>query len=144
MQILNKITMKSVCGELQGILEARQATDIDTMTIIGVVKGKEEVPGQYGISWRLKGEFKAKNMMTKEDFYSGSCFLPSLAEDLILGQMDPQGENALQFAFVIGIKAAKNKVGYEYSVKPLIKPSDNNALMLIEKQIQDFQAQEIK
>lgn len=130
--------MKSVCGDMEGVLEAKKVSDLDIMKVLGVVKEKEAVTGQYGTSYRLKGEFKAHNMITKEEFYSGSCFLPGLAEDLVTGQLDPHGENALQFAFIIGIKAAKNKVGYEYSVKPLIKPAENNALLLIEKQIEDF------
>lgn len=142
MEILNKITVKGVCGELEGKLG--DLKEMAVMKVIGIVKDKEEVTGQYGVSYRLKGEFKAIDMMTKNEYFSANCFLPGLAENLVINQMDPQGDNAVQFAFVIGIKAAKNKVGYEFSVMPLIKPSENNALMLIEKQMADFQAEEIK
>lgn len=141
MEILNKITIKGVCGELEDKLGDNK--DMNVAKIIGIVKDKEAVVGQYGTSYRLKGEFKATNLMTKNEYFSANCFLPGLAEDLVVGQMDPQGENAIQFAFIIGIKAAKNKVGYEFTVQPLIKPAENNALMLIEKQMADFQSQEV-
>lgn len=134
MQLLNKITIKSVCGELEGAVTEAKPT-LDIAQIIGIVKEKEEIKGQYGSSWKLKGEFKAINLITKEPFYSANCFLPGLASDLVVNQLQDVGDNAVQFAFVIGIKYAKNKVGYEYSVKPLIKPSENNALTLIENQI---------
>ncbi len=140
MQILNKITVKAVCGELKNLftLEEKQAgKDRDIMKVIGNVKNREEIKGQYGTSWKLKGEFKAVNIQTGEEFFSGACFLPGLAEELVIGQMDDIGDNSIQFAFIIGIKPAENKVGYEYIVKPLIKPAENNALTLIESKIKE-------
>ncbi len=134
MQLLNKITVKAVCGDLEDAVTAERPS-LDIMQVIGVVKDKEKITGQYGDSYKLKGEFKAVNMVTKEPFYSANCFLPGLANDLVVNQMDGTSDNAIQFAFVIGIKYAKNKVGYEYSVKPLIQPAENNALNLIENQI---------
>lgn len=134
MELLNKITIKGVCGELEGAVTESKPT-LDIVQIIGIVKDKEEIKGQYGVSWKLKGEFKAVNLVTKDQFYSANCFLPGLAQDLVLSQLQDIGDNAVQFAFVIGIKYAKNKVGYEYLVKPLIKPAENNALTLIENQI---------
>lgn len=134
MQLLNKITIKGICGDLEGAV-TEQKPNLDIAQIIGIVKDKEEIKGQYGSSWKLKGEFKAVNLVTKEPFYSAACFLPGLASDLVVNQLQDVGDNAVQFAFIIGIKYAKNKVGYEYSVKPLIQPAENNALTLIENQI---------
>lgn len=137
MQILNKITIKAVCGELKGKLNGN--AEMELIKVIGNVKNREEIKGQYGTSWKLKGEFKATNIETNEEYFSGACFLPGLAEELVIGQMDDIGDNSIQFAFIIGIKAAENKVGYEYVVKPLIKPAENNALALIESKIKDGQ-----
>ena len=135
MQILNKITVKGVCGDLDGAV-TESKPNLNIAQIIGVVKDKEEVKGQYGTSYRLKGEFKAKNLVTKEDFYSANCFLPGMAEDLVVNQMDPAGANELQFAFIIGIKFSKaSKTNYEFTVQPLIKPAENSALTMIESQI---------
>ncbi len=134
MQLLNKITIKAVCGDLENAVTQEKPT-LNICQVIGVVKDKEKITGQYGDSYKLKGEFKAVNLITKEQFYSANCFLPGLANDLVVNQIDSTGDNAVQFAFVIGIKFAKNKVGYEYSVQPLIKPAENNALNLIENQI---------
>lgn len=134
MQLLNKITVKTVCGDLENaVTEVKPVLDI--IQVIGIVKDKEKITTNLGDSWKLKGEFKAINLVTKEAFYSANCFLPGLASDLVVNQLSNEGDNAVQFAFIIGIKYAKNKVGYEYSVKPLIKPAENNALNLIEQQI---------
>lgn len=135
MQIVSKISPKSVCGELKGTLENLGKQELDVMRVIGITKKKEAFTGQFGVSWRLQGEFKALNLTTKEEYYSPECFLPGLAESLITNQMDDAGENAIQFAFIIGIKAADNKVGYEFTVKPLIKPAENSALAMIEKNL---------
>jgi len=134
MQLLNKITIKSVCGDLENAVTPDKP-NLNIVQIIGIVKGKEKIPGQFGESTKLKGEFKAINLVTKEEFYSANCYLPGLASDLVENQLDPVSDNAIQFAFIIGIKYAKNKVGYEYTVQPLIKPAENNALTLIENQI---------
>lgn len=133
MKILSKISPKAVCGELKGRLGDQK--DMNVMQVLGIAKTKEVYNGTFGESWRIKGEFKALNLMTKEEFYAGECFLPGLAESLIAGQMDDASDNAIQFAFIIGIKAADNKVGYEFTVEPLIKPAENSALAMIEKQL---------
>lgn len=136
MQILNKITIKGVCGKLENYPNMEEGVDL--IQVIGNVRDKEEIKTQYGESWKLKGEFKAINLTTKEDFFSAACFLPSLAEQLIVNQLELVEGGAVQFAFVIGIRSAKNAVGYEYTVKPLIAPAENNALTLIEKQIKQL------
>lgn len=136
MEILNKITVKSVCGNISETAKAMQFDEQrDLCMVIGVVKSSEVVKSQYGESHRLIGEFKAVNLATQEQFFSGSCFLPAIAESLVIGQMDNTIENALQIAFKIGIKKAENKVGYEYTVKPLIKPAENNPLSSLESKI---------
>ena len=127
MEILNKITVKAVCGELK--CDKPQ----DLCVIIGVVRSSEEVKGIYGTSHRLVGEFKATNLKTQETFFSGNCFLPAIAESLVIGQLDV--DNAIQIAFKIGIRPANNKAGYEYTVKPLIEPAQNNPLAMLESKI---------
>lgn len=134
MQLLNKITIKAIVGDLENSVTDTKP-NLNIAQIIGVVRDKELIKGQYGDSYKLKGEFKAINLVTKEQFYSANCFLPGLANDLVINQLQDVGDNSVQFAFIIGIKYAKNKVGYEYTVQPLIKPSENNALTLIENQI---------
>lgn len=138
MQILNKITMKAVCGaevkEYLGDFE-----QLDFIMVIGIAKQKaihhSTFGGQPKQSWALLGEFKAINLQTKEEFYAPKCFLPDLAADLVANQMEEGQDNALQFAFVLGAKKSKSTVGYEYTCKPLVKPAENSPLSMLEKQV---------
>lgn len=134
MEILSKITVKNVCGNIDEIAKTNKRP-VTLCQIIGMVRSYEEVKGVYGISYRFTGEFKATNLITQEKFFSGSCFLPGLAESLVMGQLEDGTNNALQIAFNIGIRPADNKVGYEYTVKPLIEPAENNPLAMLENKI---------
>ena len=134
MEVLSKITIKGVCGNIDDLAKTLKGP-ISLCTIIGVVRSFEETHSNYGLSYRFNGDFKAINMLTNEQYFSGSCFLPAIAESLVHGQLDPMGINALQMAFTIGIKPANNKVNYEYTVKPLIQPAENNPLAALEKKI---------
>lgn len=139
MQIVNKITMKVVMG--RDVKECVIKDDqIDLMQVVGVATKKEVFKSTFGgevsESWCIFGEVKAKNLETGEMFYSPSrCFLPPLAADLIAAQMDLTAQNSVRWAFVLGVKFSKAPIGYEYTVKPLLKPAENNALDNIEKEI---------
>ena len=135
MQIVNKITMKVMFGEVKDyVVENDQ---VDLMKIYGVAKRKEQFKAIFGkeesFSWCLHGTFKAQNLRTKEMFYASRCFLPELASNLIADQIEGD-DNLVQFAFVIGVKYSKNIVGYEYSVKPLVAPVENDVIAQLEKQ----------
>lgn len=144
MQIVNKITMKVVMGrEVKSfVIENEQ---VDLVQIVGMAKKKEIFKSAFGgetqDSWCIFGEVKAKNLQTGEVFYSPNrCFLPPLAGDLLAAQLDETDQNAVKWAFILGVKWSKAQVGYEYTVKPLLKPSENNALDNIEKEIQALPA----
>lgn len=139
MQIVNKITMKVVMGrEVKSfVIENEQ---VDLIQIVGLAKKKEIFNSTFGgeitESWCFHGEVKAKNLQTGEVFYSPNrCFLPPLAGDLLAAQLDDTDQNSVKWAFVLGVKWSKAQVGYEYTVKPLLRPAENNALDNIEKEI---------
>lgn len=132
MELVNKITVKIVCGVIAEAMQGKKTLDL--MQIVGIANGTGITNGTYGESVFLKGQFKATNLLTKDVFASGKCYLPDAATNLVAGQLN--GDNTqVQFAFIIGAKAANNKVGYEYFVKPLIEPSENDPIALIENQI---------
>lgn len=138
MQILNKITMKAVCGcEVKEALGTEP--QLDLILLIGIAKKKEifksTFGGQVKDSWKLLGEFKARNILTKEEFYAPIAFLPDIAADIWAMQMDDTDQNATQFACILGAKATKATIGYEYTCKPLVKPAENTALAMLEKTV---------
>lgn len=147
MQIVNKITMKTVMGApiRKFVIEN---DSVDLVQMMGVAKKKEIHKHTFGDkteeSWCIYGEVKAINLQTREQFYSPSrCFLPPLAGDLLAAQMDSTDQNNVKWAFVIGVKYADTTVGYEYTIKPLLKPAENNALDNIEKEIQALPAPQV-
>lgn len=148
MQIVNKITMKVVMGRdvKDFVIENEQ---IDLVQIVGMAKKKEVFKSTFGgkveESWCIHGEVKAINLQTREEFYSPNrCFLPPLAADLLAAQLDDTDNNCVKWAFVLGVKWSKSQVGYEYTVKPLLKPAENNTLDNIEKEIQALPAPLVK
>lgn len=147
MQIVNKVTMKVVMGSdvKSFVIENEQ---IDLVQIMGVAKKKQVFKSTFGgkveESWCIFGEVKAKNLQTGETFYSPNrCFLPPLAAELLASQLDDTDNNSVKWAFVLGVKFSKAQIGYEYTVKPLLKPSENNALDNIEKEIQALPAPKV-
>lgn len=139
MQIVNKITLKVVMGrEIKSfVIENEQ---VDLVQIMGIAKKKEIFKSTFGgeisESWCFTGEVKAKNLQTGEMFYSPNrCFLPPLAGEFLAAQMDGTDQNSIKWAFVLGVKWSKAQVGYKYTLKPLLKPAENNALDNIEKEI---------
>lgn len=144
MQIVNKITMKVVMGKdvKEFVIKDEQ---VDLVQIVGMAKKKEIFKSTFGgkieESWCIFGEVKAKNLQTGEIFYSPNrCFLPKLGGELLAAQMDDTDQNAVKWAFVLGVKYSTAQIGYEYTLKPLLKPAENNALDNIEKEIQALPA----
>lgn len=126
--IINKLTVKSVCGAIRTILidvvdpvtkETSQAkalaNDIHLMRIYGQATGYRVATTQYGDSSVFKGVFKAVRPDTGEIFTAGECCLPKSVENqlaAILNQVD-----GAEFAFDVWAVSAKNAYGYEYRVK---------------------------
>lgn len=142
MQILNKISMKAVFGNIRKLIIENE--QVDLLVVVGMVKRKEQFKKTFGdsdepsLSWGFEGTFKAQRIDSKEQFRSARCFLPAIVADIIANQCDDSYTNLVQFAFIIGIKDNPNlATGYEYTAKSLIKPVEDEAMLSLEKQIQD-------
>lgn len=162
MQILNKISMKAIFGNVRKLIV--EDDQVDVLMVVGMVRRKEQFKKKFGndeedtLSWGFEGTFKAQRLDTKEQFRSARCFLPGLVSDIIANQCDDGEHNLVQFAFVIGIKDNPDAAtGYEYTAKSLVKPIEDDAMKSLEQQIQaqipdedrgkylmDFQAQQIE
>lgn len=148
MEIVGKISVKTVCGNPRKILGTMPTVPL--MQILGEVidietgksdKFKTEA-GEPSEWIRLVGQFKAQNILTKQNFFSANCFLPNVVSDLIVSQFKAARaidvNYRLQFAFQIGVKEDENTAtGYVYWGKSLMPQSEeHNPFKAIESQVQ--------
>jgi len=121
--LLRKITVKGVYGAIVRPSEGDKPTDI--MHVIGNASGVREIedkfkPGQ--MTYALRGQFEATNVVTGEVFTAPECFLPEPTQSMIADQIR-KGSTDVQFAVSLSYKFAKTAVGYEYVTKPHVKAS---------------------
>lgn len=125
-----KISIPKVLG---GKINRRAVEDapnsqIDLIQVVGVASGIKTGSTQFGDWVALTGNFAAINLETGEQFRSGVCFLPDVALDPVVGQLN-SGASAVEFGYTIGAKAnSEIAVGYEYYARPLVEPDENDPL----------------
>jgi hypothetical protein len=106
--LLSRITIKTVCGEIQ-----KPTKETHLMRVYGQANGFKVATSQYGDSLGFTGVFKAVNAATGEVFTAGKCFLPKVVENQLGGVLSGVDANAVEFAFDISVKPAANAFGYE-------------------------------
>lgn len=133
--LVNKISVKTVVGKIdKEIKEIKEETPI--MRVIGIATKATPKNTNFGVSVEFKGRFKATNIKTGKEFVSGKMFLPRLAENLLEGEfVGGDTANEVKFGFTITVKPSDNTIGYEYGVQPLLKPTENDPLALLEATI---------
>lgn len=127
MNLLSKISMKTIGADV----EASKEGPIALAHVLGIAKGVKTGQSTYGDWTAFVGSFEAVNLETGEIFRAGKCFLPEIATSLLAGALTDA--ETVQFALEIGARPAKNAVGYEYTVTPLIGPSESDELSMLKK-----------
>lgn len=109
-------------------------------------------PGQklYG----LKGAFTGQNLITGEQYEAGTCYLPTIAMDIVAplvsesikkaadenGNYRAADVNPITFAFLIRVVAdlnnARNARKYQYQVINMVKPKENDPMAELKAEIQ--------
>lgn len=122
-----KLSTNKICGKI-GARDVEVGKNKDLYEVVGVASGTKSGSTDFG-DWRaLTGNFAAQNLVTGEKFRSGVCFLPDVALDPIVGQLD-SGATGIQFGWVIGIKGDDSvQCGYTYYARPLIEADENDPL----------------
>ncbi len=136
-ELLSKISVKTVYGSIN-VKKLHEEGAKSIVRVIGLANGVQTGESAYGTWTAFKGNFKAINLETGETFSSAKVFIPAIAQNLIEGALSNASNDAVEFAFDIGIKPAKDSKGadsYEYTVKPLIEASDNDPLAALEKRL---------
>lgn len=130
MQILRKITLKGVAGKIdfEKLLEAENRR-MDLMKVYGTARKAKPDQSDLGPYVRFSGSFRAMNIATGEMFESGVMILPGIAQDLIMGALDSDGAEAVDFGFIISVKYnAESVTKYEYDIQSLMSPSRDDPL----------------
>lgn len=128
MRLLKKISVSTVCGKIE------DKTERALLHVYGVTHGVKQGQSDYGPWISFVGNFAAVNLETGEEFRAGKLFLPEIAEIMLHSQLAEA--DSVQFAFEIGIiESKKSAIGYEYTVKPLVKPQENDPLLAMKKQL---------
>ncbi len=138
MQILNKITMRSIVGsDVKDLLSSKEHVEFVLIVGWAFAETKGDRPTQFGDNVWIDGNFKARNLITNEVFQSTKLYAPENMHKLIAAEIHNAGPDPkVQFAFVVGVKKSKAPIGYEYSLRSLMEPKeDNDPFATIEKQI---------
>lgn len=142
MEILKKLTVKGVNGNK--VLDASTLFDakakdgdkVPVATMYGIARDalpKETDKGPY---YLFKGDFAGVNTLTGEEYRSGQCILPEIAEAIVAGGLADESVTSLQFAFEVGVKKDSSAIrGYAYYVVPLVEQNDSDPLAALAKQV---------
>ncbi len=126
-EMVKKLSVKKVIGAKPKFDDEDQKTK-DVMQVVGVASGMKTGTSDNGDWTALTGNFAAVNLETGEQFRSGVCFIPDVALDPIVGQLN-QGVTAVEFGWTISIKRDENAAtGYVYTARPLIEADENDPL----------------
>jgi hypothetical protein len=155
--LVRKLSPKTVCGKVKLPTKKGKGYDADgkeieidvpysatLYTVIGVSHGIKTGTGDNGPWVAFLGSFEATRHSDGAVFQAGQCFIPKAVEDLLVSAMragqkdDPQA--SVQFAIEVGIKPADTAVGYEYTVKNLVKTQNADPLALLRNQMKALAA----
>ena len=140
MKAVSKITTKEIVGAPKEIVAAYEGV---LYSIFGIVHRAEKKTTPYGDCLCFHGNFKAVDSKG-EVFVSGKAYVPTIVSDALEANLAQSEGKPVEFAVAIGKKNIIKKDGtdgYEYTVVPLIQPSENNPLDLLMERAQEAQKQ---
>lgn len=128
-EMLKKISAKTIMG---GKVKAPEK-QTDLYTVYGVATGTRTGETDKGPWVSFTGSFEAVRLSDNAKFVSPQVFLPEPMQGMLLSTLD--GDASVEFAVVIGNKPSDSPVGYEYTVRPLVKPQENDAVAQLRSQV---------
>lgn len=131
--ILTKISVGKIFGAAlkQKRLELGEKREL--MRVYGQATNFKTGSSTYGAWVKFIGNFKAVNLETGETYLSGAIFLPQTVSEMLFSVLKDGGNT--EFAFDIGVIGTATLVGYEFTVKPLIKANLSNPLKMLEERL---------
>ncbi len=147
MKLVNKLSVKAIIGGKGNILETvmkDKENEHIVARIIGIASGIKTGEGDNGPWTGLTGQFKGVNVLTGEEFRSGILFMPSVAQDMVVGAL--MGDTkAVEFGFDITAKYdEESATSYVYGAVPLFESSESDPLSMLEAKATPMKALEEK
>lgn len=137
-ELCKKLTTKGVMGDRVSSADVKDGP-VQLYSIIGICNGFKTGSSQYGDWVGFTGQFEAQRFADGQRFVAPVSFIPEPASGMMLSaleQANKRGEEAnLQFAFIIGAKKSNAAIGFEYTVEPVLKASQNDMLAELRNQI---------
>ncbi|RPH75976.1 hypothetical protein EHM76_00415 [bacterium] len=153
-QVISKLSAQKIVGNVKAYAP-QQGKDgsipkdiVPLYRIFGSANGLRVGQSDNGPFVALLGRFEAQSMLADEDgvvsedrFIAAQCFLPGPTHALLvdkLSQKDAEGKRlveSLDFAFEVGVKAAKTPIGYEYVCVPLMEDTGSDPLAALRDKV---------
>lgn len=154
-QIIRKISARHVIANVKYFVpkadkDGNVSKDVIPLyRIFGQASGIRKGESDNGPFTALTGRFEAvivaadpeTGEVDQKTFASPECFLPEPMNAMIADELDRRDANgkrevqSLEFAFEVGVKAAKTSVGYEYTCTPLIERQGADPLAAMREKI---------
>lgn len=144
-QLVKKLTAAAIIGDVLALVKernpnAKKGHSILLFDIYGSASGIRSGTSNYGDWTMFTGSFEAVNLDTGEVFNGPQCALPEPALSMLRHQLSEHDN--VQFAFRLGVKITnpdlKAATDYEYTVQPIVPPSEDDALSALRQQVQGF------
>ena len=136
-----KISVAKVFGKVNAATIAKAENEVLAIgRFLGSASGTKNGISDFGEWTALTGQFRAISAATGETFDSGVCFLPDVALDLVLGELNG-GATAVDFAFDITAVLDKTvQIGYSYRAAPILEMNADSSIARIEAQLAKMEA----
>lgn len=140
-KISKKLSAKTIIGNVKTLVKDLNNGDtLELFTVFGQAVGTKTGSTNFGDWVSITGRFEAINSITGEVSQGYNLFLPELAQDMTVTALANAGGN-LELGFVIGVQAKEElPTGYEYTVRPLMEPVEDDALSRMRKQMHKLAA----
>lgn len=135
--LVSKISTATVFGKInvKDLINANKAIKI--MRVYGIAKKIITGTTHFGDWLGFIGSFEAINLQTGESFASGKCFLPVNISNMLSGAFQKDVET-IRFGYEISVKYNEdNACKYEFIVKSLIAPTEDNPIALLRGEVDD-------
>ena len=134
MKLLKKMSVATAAAN-KAFLNAVEKEE-PILRVVGIARSVEDLPTQYGIAKKFKGEFRGTDLQTGEISASPVLYLPSPIDGMLADAV-AQSEGPVEFAFdinVVPLNRGPDDTGtkYQYVCRTLIeaKPSDPLAALI--------------
>lgn len=128
-KIISKISVKTVWGSKPDAPTKDHKGPMWLIQIVGQANAFTTGTTDKGEWTKLVGAFQAVNLESGEAFRSGTCFLPNVALDLVMGQLKMAETKSVAFGFRIGVlRDEQSATNYVYVADPITEVMEHDPL----------------